>query len=76
MTAKIYAFKEDKAATYLKDEGVIFQINGQSHGYLPKSIFYETAESESPRLRDSLLVVIDCSGISTVQREDLFMTSQ
>ena len=76
MTAKIYAFKEDKAATYLKDEGVIFQINGQSHGYLPKSIFMRRRKVNLPRLRDSLLVVIDCSGISTVQREDLFMTSR
>jgi len=39
MKARIYAFKEDKAATYLKDEGVIFIINGQAHGHLPKSIF-------------------------------------
>jgi hypothetical protein len=39
MKARIYAFKEEKAATYLKDEGVIFTINGQAHGHLPKSIF-------------------------------------
>ena len=76
MTAKIYAFKEKRAATYLKDEGVIFQINGQSHGYLPKSIFMRQRKVNLPRLRDSLLVLIDCSGLSTVQREDLFMTSR
>ena len=39
MKARIYAFKEDKAGTYLKGEGVIFTINGQAHGHLPKSIF-------------------------------------
>ena len=44
MTAKIYAFKEDKATTYLANEGVIFQINGQAHGYLPKSIFLTAQE--------------------------------
>src|SRR5262249_8809470 len=39
MSARIYAFKEKSAQTYLRDEGVIFAINGQAHGNLPKSIF-------------------------------------
>jgi len=76
MTAKIYAFKEDRAATYLQDEGVIFQINGQAHGYLPKSIFSRRRKVALPRLRDSLLVIVDCSALTTKQREDLFMTSR
>ena len=29
-----------------------------------------------PRLKDSLLVLVDCSSLTTVQREDLFMTSR
>ena len=76
MTAKIYAFKEDKAATYLDDEGVIFQINGQAHGYLKKSIFSRPRKVGLGRLRDSLLVLVDCSDLSTKKREDLFMTSR
>ncbi|MHC4571680.1 MAG: hypothetical protein ACYS0C_06355 [Planctomycetota bacterium] len=76
MKARIYAFKEDKASTYLKDEGVIFAINGQAHGYLPKSIFSRTKAVGLPRLRDSLLVLIDCSSLSARQREDLFMSSR
>lgn len=76
MTAKIYAFKEDKAATYLDDEGVIFQINGQAHGYLKKSIFSRPEKVGLGRLRDSLLVFVDCSDLSTRKREDLFMTSR
>lgn len=76
MIAKIYAFKEDKARTYLADEGVIFQINGQSHGYLPKSIFSRPRKVGLQRLRDSLLVLIDCSELSTRSRENLFMTSR
>lgn len=76
MTAKIYAFKEDKASTYLKDEGVIFQINGQAHGYLPKSIFSRRRKVNLPRLRNSLLVVVDCSALTIKQREDLFMSSR
>ena len=76
MTAKIYAFKEEKASTYLKDEGVIFEINGQSHGYLPKLIFSRRRKVGLPRLRDSLLVIVDCSNLSTTQRENLFMSSR
>jgi hypothetical protein len=76
MTAKIYAFKEERASTYLQDEGVIFQINGQAHGYLPKSIFSRRRKVNLPRLRDSLLVIVDCSALTTKQREDLFMTSR
>lgn len=75
MTARIYAFREDKAETYLRDEGVIFAINGQAHGYLPKSIFTRKAVG-LPRLRNSLLVLADCSLLSVTQREDLFMSSR
>jgi hypothetical protein len=76
MKARIYAFKEDKAATYLKDEGVIFTINGQAHGHLPKSIFSRPKAVGLPRLKDSLLVLVDCSSLSARQREDLFMSSR
>lgn len=76
MTARIYAFKEDRASTYLKDEGVIFEINGQAHGYLPKSIFSRPKRVGLPRLKDSLLVLVDCSSLSARQREDLFMSSR
>jgi hypothetical protein len=76
MSARIYAFKEDKASTYLKNEGVIFAINGQAHGFFPKSIFGRTKAVGLPRLKDSLLVLVDCSSLSAVQREDLFMSSR
>jgi hypothetical protein len=76
MKARIYAFKEEKAATYLKDEGVIFTINGQAHGHLPKSIFSRPKAVGLPRLKDSLLVLVDCSSLSATKREDLFMSSR
>jgi hypothetical protein len=76
MSARIYAFKEDKASTYLKNEGVIFAINGQAHGYLPKTIFGRTKAVGLTRLKDSLLILFDCSLLSAVQREDLFMSSR
>ena len=34
MTATIYAFKKGKSATYRKNEGIIFTLNGQTHGNL------------------------------------------
>jgi hypothetical protein len=76
MKARIYAFKADKAATYLKDEGVIFTINGQAHGHLPKSIYSRPKAVGLPRLKDSLLLLVDCSSLSARQREDLFMSSR
>ncbi|MGH8645814.1 MAG: hypothetical protein ACREX4_15670, partial [Gammaproteobacteria bacterium] len=76
MSGRIYAFKEDKASTYLKDEGVIFTINGQAHGYLPKSIFTRPKAVGLPRLKDTLLVLVDCSLLTARQREDLFMSSR
>lgn len=76
MTAKIYAFKESKASTYLKNEGIIFAINGQTHGELTKAIFSRPKAVGLPRLKDSLLVLVDCSGLTATQREDLFMSSR
>lgn len=76
MTARIYAFKEDRAQTYLRDEGVIFSINGQGHGYLPKSLFTRPKAVGLPRLKDSILVLVDCSSLTAIQRENLFMSSR
>lgn len=76
MTARVYAFKEDRAGTYLHDEGVIFTINGQAHGHLPKSLFARPKAVGLPRLKDSLLVLVDCSNLNVMQREDLFMSSR
>lgn len=76
LTGRIYAFKEDRASTYLKDEGVIFTINGQAHGYFPKSIFSRPKAVGLSRLKDSVLVLIDCFSLKAIQREDLFMSSR
>jgi hypothetical protein len=75
MTAQIYAFKADRAETYRTNEGIIFTINGQTHGVIPKTIF-SRSNVKMGRLADSLLVTIDCSEISTRAREDLFMNSR
>jgi hypothetical protein len=75
MTARIYAFKADRAETYRTNEGIIFTINGQTHGAIPKTIF-SRSKVKMGRLADSLLVTIDCTEISVRAREDLFMNSR
>lgn len=75
MVARIYAFKKGRAATYRKNEGVIFTVNGQTHGYIPKTIFNRKGV-KMDRLADSLLVVIECTGLSPRSIERLFMASR
>jgi len=75
MTATIYAFKKGKAETYRRNEGIIFTINGQTHGYLTADFFRRPTLGLS-YLRDSILVIVDCSKLSGRAREDLFMNSR
>jgi hypothetical protein len=37
MEATIFAFKKGKAETYRRTEGIIFTVNGQTHGYLRRN---------------------------------------
>ena len=75
MTAQIYAFQGDKADTYRKNEGIIFVINGQTHGTIPKT-FFDRARVRMGRLAKSLIITVDCSELSVGAREDLFMNSR
>ncbi len=75
MTAEVYAFKRGKADSYRKNEGIIFTVNGQTHGTLSKRFFSRKAVGMN-RLEDSILVVVDCSRISGRSREDLFMNNR
>ncbi len=75
MTATIYAFKKGKSDTYRKNEGIIFTLNGQTHGHLTTDFFRRTKLGLS-YLRDSILVMVDCTRFSGRAREDLFMNSR
>jgi hypothetical protein len=75
MTATIYAFKKGKAETYRKNEGIIFTVNGQTHGHLTQGFFAQKSVGLS-YLADSILVVVDCTALSGRAREDLFMNSR
>lgn len=76
MIATIFAFKKGKADTYRRDEGIIFTVNGQTHGNLSKSFFSRKSAGRLNYIADSLLVVVDCSDIGVRAREDLFMNSR
>lgn len=75
MTATIYAFKKGKAETYRKNEGIIFTLNGQTHGHLTPDFFTRKRVGLS-YLADSILVVIDCTRFSRRAIEVLFMNSR
>lgn len=71
----IYVFKKGKSENYTKDEGIIFTVNGQTHGHLSKAFFTRKGVGLG-YLADSILVILDCTEIEGRQREDLFMNSR
>jgi hypothetical protein len=76
MMATIYAFKKGKAETYTRNEGIIFTVNGQTHGHLTREFFNRKGAGRLNYISDSILVSVDCSDISGRAREDLFMNSR
>jgi|HubBroStandDraft_6_1064221.scaffolds.fasta_scaffold13093_2 hypothetical protein len=76
MVATIYAFRKGKAETYRKNEGIIFTVNGQTHGNITKEFFNRKNAGRLSYIADSIFVTVDCSGISGRVREDLFMNSR
>lgn len=75
MNATIYAFKRDKSETYKRSEGIVFAVNGQTHGDISNHFFRRKKVGLS-YLADSILVILDCSELSNRAREDLIMNSR
>ena len=75
MNAEVYAFKRGKGTTYRDNEGIVFTVNGQSHGNRSKRFFSRRAVGMGS-LEDSIIVIVDCSQIDGRTREDLFMNSR
>jgi hypothetical protein len=75
MVCQIFAFKKGQSEKYRKDEGIVFTINGQTHGHIPVSFFNRKAVGMA-YLADSILVTIDCTNFTGRTREDLFMNSR
>ena len=81
-TGRIYLFrkqgKDDRknpAENYRKDEGVVFTYNGQCQAFYSKDFFRRKAVKQD-YLWNSLLIFIDCSGISVRAHERLFMPNR
>jgi hypothetical protein len=72
---QIFVFKKGSDEKYRKNEGVLFTINGQSHGSFPTSFFKRNPMKYS-YIADSILVIVECDNISGRAREDLFMNSR
>lgn len=75
MKVLLYAFKKDKREKYTRNEGIIFIVNGQAHGFLPQTFFDRKSVGMS-YLSDSILIIVDCSKFTQRTREDLFMNSR
>jgi hypothetical protein len=67
----IYVLKSKEAtSTYRKsDKGIIFTLNGQSQGWYHERFF---EKAQMGYLKDSLIVIIDCSKIDYTTQEELF----
>jgi hypothetical protein len=75
MKVSIFAFKRGQSEKYSKNEGIIFVINGQTHGHLSKT-FFTRGRVGMDYLKDSLLIIVDCSAFDGRARWDLFMNSR
>ena len=76
LTVKFFGFRPGKADTYRnKSEGLLFVVNGQTHGTLA-SRFFKRKSVKLSYIADSLLAYVDCSEISRRAQEELFMNTR
>lgn len=70
----VYLLKQDTEKKYRgKHEGVLFCMNGQTHHIIPDSFFSRVNLSY---IKNSVLVIADCSDIDVDHQEELFMPSR
>lgn len=71
-----YGFKQKQAESYfMASDGVLFSVNGQTHGKLPRR-FFRTKRVRLDYVANSMLVHVDCSNIDPKHQEELFMNSR
>lgn len=63
-----------KQREFIKDKSVIFTVNGQVHGSLPRSFISQKLGLSL--IRDYLLIQIDCTDMRASFRQDLFMANR
>lgn len=70
----IFALKTSEVArTYMKNEGLLFTVNGQTHGYLGNEFIDRAGLGY---IANRILVIVDCSEFSQKALEDCFMNSR
>ncbi|MFC5547238.1 flagellar protein FliT [Massilia aerilata] len=73
---RIFALKKDiNPRRYTGGDGILFTINGQTHGAFPRT-FFQRKHVGMDYLARSLIVVVDCSAISARAVEQIFMPSR
>ena len=72
---QVFVAKEFRDKTVYNTKGVVFTINGQTHGTLAPAFFGRKRVNLS-YLRESLYVVVDCTQMSPDIRSDTFMPSR
>lgn len=74
ISGAIYLFKQGAEDKYRgKHEGVLFTVNGQTQGILKDSFF---AGVNLAYIKNSMLLVVNCSAIDVRHQEELFMPSR
>ena len=74
-TYRIFCLEADNASRYRGDQGVVFAVNGQSHGMLHRRLFGTKAVGLG-LLENALAVVVDCTELSVPSLEDLTQNSR
>lgn len=69
----VYLFKKDQQKKFRRKDGILFIVNGQTQGIIGDSFFTRVNLSY---IKDSILVLADCTGIDVDHQEQLFMTSR
>jgi len=75
LVARIFAFRPGTSDTYRNNEGIIFTINGQAHGYI-KAMIFARKKVGLQRLAKDLLVFLDCSSLSAMEQHNMFTPSR
>ena len=76
MNVSVYAFKSGTNDSRFRGrDGVLFTLNGQTHGTFKKG-FFSRQMVKMGYIADSILLLVDATGITARAREDLFMNSR
>jgi len=74
MEVRIVVIKEELEESKKYPSGIFFNVNGQLHGEISGTVVSRKTKLEY--IGDSLIVMVDCTNLPQVVREDLFMNSR